>query len=224
MIGKASPRWTRRKEARPAELMQAALELFVEHGFAATRLDDVARKAGVSKGTLYLYFDSKDELFKAVVREGLVPALERGEQMLEAHRGSAAQLLGALMHGWWELVGNTPYGGIPKLMISECRNFPELAAFYHDEVISRGNRLIAAALERGMRSGEFRPLDLDFATRLVLAPLMLLVVWRHSFDFCGGSKLAPEAYIDAHLELVLNGLRRAPGTTLAANDAQGGRP
>jgi hypothetical protein len=75
-----------------------------------------------------------------------------------------------------------------------------------------------------MRSGEFRPLDLDFATRLVLAPLMLLVVWRHSFDFCGGSKLAPEAYIDAHLELVLNGLRRAPGTTLAANDAQGGRP
>jgi AcrR family transcriptional regulator len=225
MISKPSPRWTRRKEARPAELMQAALELFVEHGFAATRLDDVARKAGVSKGTLYLYFDSKDELFKAVVREGLVPALERGEQILEAHRGSAAELLGDLMHGWWELVGNTPYGGIPKLMISECRNFPELAAFYHDEVISRGNRLIAAALQRGMRSGEFRPLDLDYATRLVLAPLVLLVVWRHSFDFCGGSKLTPKAYIDAHLELVLNGLRGSPPhATPAANDAKGGRP
>jgi AcrR family transcriptional regulator len=225
MISKPSPRWTRRKEARPAELVQAALELFVEHGFAATRLDDVARKAGVSKGTLYLYFDSKDELFKAVVREGLVPALERGEQILEGHRGSAAELLGDLMHGWWELVGNTPYGGIPKLMISECRNFPELAAFYHDEVISRGNRLIAAALERGMRSGEFRPLDLDYATRLVLAPLVLLVVWRHSFDFCGGSKLAPKAYIDAHLELVLNGLRGSPPhATPAANDAKGGRP
>jgi AcrR family transcriptional regulator len=225
MIPKPAPRWTRRKEARPAELLQAALALFVEHGFAATRLDDVARKAGVSKGTLYLYFDSKDELFKAVVREGLVPALERGEQMLEAHHGSAAQLLRDLLHGWWTLVGDTPYGGIPKLMISECRNFPDLAAFYHDEVISRGNRLIAAALERGMRSGEFRPLDLDHATRLVLAPVVLLVVWRHSFDFCGGSKLAPEAYIDAHLELVLNGLRALPHDPApAANDQKGGRP
>jgi AcrR family transcriptional regulator len=206
-------------------LLQAALALFVEHGFAATRLDDVARRAGVSKGTLYLYFDSKDELFKAVVREGLVPALERGEQMLERHQGSAADLLRELMHGWWNLVGNTPYGGIPKLMISECRNFPELAAFYHDEVIRRGNRLIAAALERGMRSGEFRRLELDYATRLVLAPLVLLVVWRHSFDFCGGSQLAPEAYIDAHLDLVLNGLRTPPREPAeAANDPRGGRP
>jgi AcrR family transcriptional regulator len=176
----------------------------------------------VSKGTLYLYFDSKDELFKAVVREGLVPALERGEQMLEAHRGSGARLLRELMHGWWELVGNTPYGGIPKLMISECRNFPELAAFYHDEVIRRGNRLITAALERGMRSGEFRPIDLDYATRLLLAPLVLLVVWRHSFDFCGGSELAPEAYIEAHLDLVLNGLRADSAPThAAANDPKG---
>jgi AcrR family transcriptional regulator len=204
---KASPRWSRRKEARPAELLQAALALFVERGFAATRLEDVARRAGVSKGTLYLYFDSKDELFKAVVREGLVPALERGEQMLEQHEGSAAQLLRSLIIGWWELIGNTPYGGIPKLMISECRNFPELAAFYHDEVISRGNRLIAAALERGMHSGEFRRLDTEHLTRLVLAPLVLLVVWRHSFDFCSGSRLEPADYIDSHLDLLLDGLR-----------------
>ena len=224
MIQKAAPRWTRRKDARPTELVRAALALFVERGFAATRLEDVARKAGVSKGTLYLYFGSKDELFKTVVREGLVPALERGEEILAAHTGSAAELVRQLMLGWWELVGNTPYGGIPKLMISECRNFPELAAFYHDEVISRGNRLIAAALERGMRNGEFRLLDLDYATRLVLAPLVLLVVWRHSFDFCGGSKLAPEAYIDAHLDLVLNGLRHSSrDATSAANDGKGGR-
>ena len=80
---KPIPRWSRRKDARPAELTRAALELFVERGYAATRLEDVAKRAGVSKGTLYLYFDSKEELFKAVVREGLVPALERGERMVE---------------------------------------------------------------------------------------------------------------------------------------------
>jgi hypothetical protein len=144
----------------------------------------------------------------------LVPALERGEQMLEQHQGSAAQLLRSLIRGWWELIGNTPYGGIPKLMISECRNFPELAGFYHDEVISRGNRLIAAALGRGMQSGEFRRLDVEHLTRLVLAPLVLLAVWRYSFDFCGGSRLDPDRYIDSHLDLLLDGLctQRAAGT------------
>jgi AcrR family transcriptional regulator len=219
---KATPRWSRRKEARPAELLQAALALFVERGFAATRLDDVARRAGVSKGTLYLYFDSKEALFKAAVREGLVPALERGEQMLEQHRGSAADLLRGLIQGWWELIGNTAYGGIPKLMISECRNFPELAGFYHDEVISRGNRLIAAALERGMLSGEFRRMDTEHLTRLVLAPLVLLVVWRHSFDFCGGSRLDPDRYIDLHVQLLLDGLRALPPRdAAAANDLRG---
>jgi AcrR family transcriptional regulator len=219
---KATPRWSRRKEARPAELLQAALGLFVERGFAATRLDDVARRAGVSKGTLYLYFDSKEDLFKAAVREGLVPALERGEQMLEQHQGSAADLLRSLIRGWWELIGNTPYGGIPKLMISECRNFPDLASFYHDEVISRGNCLIAAALERGMQSGEFRRVDIEHLTRLVLAPLVLLVVWRHSFDFCSSSQLDPDRYIDSHLDLLLDGLRalRAPGRS-TVNDREG---
>src|SRR5262252_8704646 len=102
------PRWERRKDARPAELLAAALDLFVERGYAATRLDDVARRAGVSKGTVYLYFSSKEELFKAVVREGLVPLLERGEKMVAEHRGSIATLIDQLVRGWWEAVGHTP--------------------------------------------------------------------------------------------------------------------
>jgi AcrR family transcriptional regulator len=199
-------RWSRRKDARPAELTAAALELFVERGYAATRLEDVARRAGVSKGTLYLYFDSKEALFKAVVREGLVPALERGERMLEAHRGPAAALLRELMQGWWDLIGNTPFGGLPKLMFSECRNFPELGRFYYDEVISRGYRLIEEVVERGMRSGEFRRLEVDYATRLVIAPLVLLAIWRHSFDFCDSHRLDPQRYVDHHIQLLLNGL------------------
>jgi AcrR family transcriptional regulator len=214
-----SPRWTRRKDARPAELTAAALELFVERGYAATRLEDVARRAGVSKGTLYLYFDSKEDLFKTVVREGLVPVLERGERMVAEHRGDTAELIRELVRGWWETIGNTPFGGIPKLMLAECRNFPELGGFYLDEVISRGNRLLAQAARRGIDSGEFRRIDLDHLTRLLMAPVVLLAVWRHSFDFCGGHRLDPQAYIEHHLDLILNGL--VAQRSAAANDSRG---
>ena len=210
------PRWERRKEARPAELLAAALELFVARGYAATRLDDVAAKAGVSKGTVYLYFTSKEDLFKAVVREGLVPLLERGEAMVAQHRGSAAQLIRELVQGWWEGFGMTPYAGIPKLMISECRNFPDLGRFYVDEVISRGHKLVRAALSRGMDSGEFRRLDPDLTGRLVFAPLVLLVIYRYSFDFCGGQSLDPDAYIEQHLDLLLRGLEAPEGRRLRA--------
>ncbi len=199
-------RWTRRKEARPAELISAALDLFVERGFAATRLDDVASRAGVSKGTLYLYFPSKEDLFKAVVRGGIVPAIERAEKQFEDHRGGAGDLIRELLKGWWASVGNTRLGGIPKLMIAESGNFPELAQFYHDEVISRGHRLVAAAVQRGIDTGEFQPVDVDYAMRLVIAPLWLLTVWRFSFGQCDSQQLDPSAYLDLHLDLILRGL------------------
>ena len=204
-------RWTRRKEARPAELISAALDLFVERGFAATRLEDVAARAGVSKGTLYLYFPSKEDLFKAVVRGGIVPAIERAEKQFEDHRGGAGELIRELVKGWWTSVGNTRLGGIPKLMIAESGNFPELAQFYHDEVISRGHRLVAAAVQRGIDTGEFQPVDVDYAMRLVIAPLWLLTVWRFSFGQCDSQQLDPAAYLDLHLDLILRGLATVTG-------------
>jgi AcrR family transcriptional regulator len=205
-----SPRWTRRKDARPAELLASALELFTERGYAATRLDDVAKRAGVSKGTVYLYFSSKEELFKAVIREGLVPVLERGEKMVAEHRGATADLIRSLIYGWWESIGSTPYAGITKLMISECRNFPELGNFYVEEVITRGHKLVRKALQRGVDSGELRAVDCEYATRLVFAPLVLLVVWRYSFDFCGGGKLDADTYMEQHLDILLRGLLSSP--------------
>ncbi len=209
-------RWTRRKEARPAELISAALDLFVERGFSATRLEDVAARAGVSKGTLYLYFPSKEDLFKAVVRGGIVPAIERAEKRLEDHRGGAGELIRDLVMGWWVSVGNTRLGGIPKLMISESGNFPELAQFYYDEVISRGHRLMAAVVQRGIDSGEFIAVDVEYVMRLVIAPLWLLTVWRFSFDQCDSCKLDPVTYLDTHLELILRGLRKSPAAATAS--------
>ena len=205
-LSRQDRRWTRRKEARPAELMAAALDIFVERGYAATRLDEVAARAGVSKGTLYLYFSSKEELFKAVIRSGIVPLIERGERELSEHKGSSTELLRRIVLGWWSSVGDTKLGGIPKLMFSECRNFPEIGKFYYDEVISRGHRLVQTVLEQGMKTGELRAMDATYATRLMLAPMVYLLLWRHSFDICDNKNVDPEKYLEQHLDIVINGL------------------
>ena len=204
------PRWKRRKEARPAEIVAAALDVFVERGFAATRLEEVSRRAGVTKGTVYLYFDSKDALFKAVVRETIVPIFARGEQMVAQHRGSAAALFEELVRKWWELIGETNLSGIPKLMMAEAGNFPVLARFYYDEVISRGNRLMASVLERGIKSGEFRRLDVMLAVKLAMAPLVHAANWRHSFALCTPDGLDIAKYLDQHVDIFLRGIAKHP--------------
>lgn len=200
-------RWARRKDARPAELLAAALDIFVEKGYAATRLDDVAKRAGVSKGTLYLYYDGKESLFKAVIRGGLIPAIERGEKELDEHTGTMAELLEKIIFGWWESVGTSQLGGIPKLMFAEAKNFPDLADFYYKEVISRGYGLVQRVLTEGRARGEFVEVDPVYGTRLVLAPLVFLLLWRHSFSICEREPIDPVKYLGIHLGLVLNGLR-----------------
>lgn len=208
-------RWTRRKDARPAELLAAALDIFVEKGYAATRLDDVASRAGVSKGTLYLYYESKAELFKAVIRGGLVPAIERGERLVDEHSGTMAELLEKVIFGWWQEVGTSQLGGIPKLMFAEAKNFPDLAQFYYTEVISRGYRLVRRLLDEGIARGEFVSIDAEYGTRLVLAPLVFLLLWRHSFDVCDSQHLDPETYLSTHMHITLDGLRHRAGPAAA---------
>ena len=203
---KTEPRWERRKESRPAELMEAALDLFAEKGYVATRLDDVAQRAGVSKGTLYLYFDSKEDLFKAVVRQGLVPAIVEAEKLVERFEGSAAELFRQLVMGWWKVIGNPRLSAIPKIMISEARNFPEIADFYHEEVIQRGSGMFVRALERGVATGEFRDVDVRYATRVLSSPLVMLAVWKHSLGCCEREQADPQVFLETYLDLALRGL------------------
>jgi AcrR family transcriptional regulator len=198
----------RRKDARPSELTSAALDLFVEKGFSATRLDDVAARAGVSKGTLYLYFDSKEALFKAVIEEGIVPTLAAAEQRVAGYSGSAVDLLRHLLFGWWQEIGATRLAGVTKLIVSESRNFPEVAQYYHDKVIVRGRALLRYALQRGVESGEFRPLDVETAIDVIIAPLLMLVIWRFSLCFCG-RETDPAIYLETHFNLLVHGLSSA---------------
>lgn len=183
MNGTARPaRWRRRKEARPGEIVEAALACFAERGFAATRLDDIAARAGVTKGTLYLYFQSKDDLFKAVVREALIPNLERFEALAAATR-TPFVVLEQLIFAWETLITEKPAGALPKLVIAEAGNFPELARFYLDEVIDRGRKLVGSLLAQAVEQGEVRAdLDIESAVTCVIAPLVLSALWKHSLE------------------------------------------
>lgn len=205
-------RWTRRKDARPEEITAAALALFAERGYANTRLEDVAANAGISKGTLYLYFANKDELFKAVVREGLVQPLVEMREVIERFEGSSMDLLRMLFEGWWTRIGATPLSGIPKLMIAEARNFPELARFYVEEVVDPGQRTLERIIERGIERGEFRAVDPHDTARLITAPMLMLMLWKNSLSCCapGSRELDPVTLVRAHLDLVERGLARNP--------------
>ena len=204
----------RRKEARPGELLDAALDLFVEKGFAATRAEEVAARAGVSKGTLFLYFQSKEELFKAVVRENISGRFTEWNAEFEEFEGDSAAMLTYCMNAWWERVGATKASGITKLMMSEAKNFPDLAAFYQSEVIQPGQTLIRRILQRGMDRGEFRPLDLDYAVYSVVAPMIYLVLAKHSMNVCmrDDQLIDPEKYIASQLSTLLHGMCVSPTT------------
>ncbi len=203
----APPR-QRRKETRPQELLDAALALFVEKGFAATRSEEVARAAGVSKGTLYLYYPSKEELFKAVVRQKLSNLIAEGQEKVQNWTGPTSELLYALVHEWWERFGNTPAAGIHKVVLSEVRNFPELAEFYTHEVILPSDRLFTSVVERGIARGEFRPLPVHDVAHALIAPLIFMALHQHSFGACPvhGMDFDPEAMLHTQLDLILRGL------------------
>jgi TetR/AcrR family transcriptional regulator len=207
----------RRKDARPGELLAAALDLFVEKGFAATRAEEVAARAGVSKGTLFLYFQSKEELFKAVVRENISGRFSEWIEEYEGFEGSTSEMLAYCLNTWWDRVGATKASGITKLMMSEAKNFPDLAAFYQKEVIQPGQALIRRILERGIDSGEFREMDLDYAVYQVVAPMIYLLLARHSVSVClrDDFELDPKKYIEAQVQTLLHGMV-APGAALAA--------
>ncbi|MBP7204584.1 MAG: TetR/AcrR family transcriptional regulator [Propionivibrio sp.] len=209
-VGSAASLRRRRKDERPSELVAAVLDLFVERGFAATRLDDVAARAGVSKGTLYLYFESKEALFKAVIEEAIVPLLASAEDVIANDQGTSIDLLRRLLNGWWEQIGATRLAGVPKLIIAEARNFPAVAQYYHDAVIVRGRALLRTLLQRGIERGEFRPLDLETAIDVIYAPLMMLVVWRSSLCFCA-KETDPATYLKTHFDLLVQGLCQPKG-------------
>jgi AcrR family transcriptional regulator len=192
----AAPVRQRRKEARPQELLDAALELFVEKGFAATRSEEVAARAGVAKGTLYLYYPSKEDLLKAVVRENLSTLIAEGAAIAGEFSGSTQELLVLLIQTWWERVGNTP----------------DFGRFYTAEVIEPTQALFGRVLERGIATGELRPVNTFEAVHVLLFPMLMMCLHKHSLGACAGMRemLEPSSFIRTHVDVVVRGLQKRP--------------
>lgn len=206
------PSRQRRKEARPDELIDAALELFVEKGFSATRIEEIAHQAGVSKGTLYLYFPSKEELLKAVIRERVSSEISAGAAQVEQFKGSMSELLLQVMSQWWLRTLDGPVSGVFKVLITEVRAFPDIAEQWLHEVIEPGERLVGGILERGIASGEFRPVDVPTAVHSLILPMVMLCLHKHTLGACaqGHHDLDPHRFVTDHLELMLHGLVATP--------------
>jgi AcrR family transcriptional regulator len=209
--GSETPR-RRRKEARPAEIVDAALSLFVERGFAATRLDDVAERAGVSKGTVYLYFDSKEALLAEAVGRNIGPLLIEFSQATGDPEISASTLIERFVRRWWQVLSASPMQGVPKLMMSESGNFPDLARHFVVNFIARmQDGVLATVLRKGVASGEFAPMDIDYAVRVLIHGLVFMPIWMHSLGRVDERPFDPDRYLDCWLDLSLRALRAPNG-------------
>jgi AcrR family transcriptional regulator len=203
----ATKGWSRRKQARPGEILDAALKAFAEKGYAATRMEDIAARAGVTKGTIYLYFSGKEEVFKTLVREMVGRALANATQQLSSSCASARERLvrpltaiADFLHSDERIVA------LPKIIIAESGNFPELARFWRDEVIDKAIALIAGALKQGAATGEFRPLPAEDVAKLCVAPILLGAIWRTTFAPLDAEAFDFDAFLAVHIDVLLHGL------------------
>jgi AcrR family transcriptional regulator len=206
----APPRWQRRPEARPEEILDAAMSVFGECGFARTKIEDVARLAGVSKGTVYLYYDSKESLFREMVRAKVVACLAEGEALMRTHEGSARALLVDLIRHIYRRMREQEMMRIARVVQGELPHFPELARFYFDEVILRARRLVQQVLERGAASGEFRPGLNGFAARglsSLLVHTAQVQCFFHPFD---PQALTDEQAVEGLIDMYLHGVLAHP--------------
>ena len=199
-------RWTRRKQARPGEILDAALKVFAEKGFAAARMEDIARRAGVTKGTIYLYFPSKEDVFKQLVREAVGSTLTTVTADVATYEGSARFLLRMVLTAMGSILIDSDKVVLPKIVIAESANFPWLAEFYRFEVIERGLGLMSSLIQRGIDRGEFRPLPPEHVARLFVAPMLLSAIWRATFSHLDPVPYDHKALLATHLDVIFRGL------------------
>ncbi len=196
-VKSAPPKWRRCPEDRPEQIIQGALQVFGECGLANARLQDIAERAGVSKGTIYLYFPNKEELFREMIRQTAVAAIERAERA-ETHGTPTSQLL-AYMRGYWAFVRSPVFITIYRLVLAELHQFPDLAKFYAVEVVARAQRLLSGIIQKGINAGEFREIDPMVAARMLVALTVMNGIWRD--EHTGVPLLAHKSDEDVFKEL-----------------------
>lgn len=200
------PKWRRRKDARPSDIVAAALQTFSEKGFAGARIEEIAARAGVSKGTVYLYFKTKEDIFRAVVHQTVVPNFEAVEGSILALDLPFREIVRLLLPRFAQLVTALPVGAVVKMVVGESRNFPELAKVWHDDVVQKGVGMLSALIVRAQERGEVRPGDPRTHAFSIMGPMLMGVLWRETFTPVGGAEIDLEAVARQHAETVLGGL------------------
>jgi AcrR family transcriptional regulator len=211
------PKWRRRKEARPGEIIDAALEVFAEKGFAAAKLDDIARRAGISKGALYLYFETKEDIFGAVARAAVASHLEAIESTAEASDGPFAELAPMLLSRAAGMMSGGRVPAMARMVISESRNFPDLARIWHDDVVAGVIRRVAGIIARAQARGEVAPGDPRLHAFSLMGPMVMAMLFREVFGEVGTDPPDLQALAGQHARTALNGLLTSPAEADAAD-------
>ena len=207
MLDPGEPKFRRRKAARPGEIVDAAMAVFAERGFAAAKLDDIARRAGVSKGALYLYFETKEEIFRAVVDQAIAPNMQAIRVMIAAHPGPLADLLRLVGGRVAALIETLPVGGVIKMVIAEAGNFPELARVWHDDLVAHILGALSDAIAAGQARGEVRQGDPRIYALQIIAPMLVGLIWRETFVPVGAAPFDLPAVARQHIETKIEGLK-----------------
>ena len=204
----AAPKFQRRKDERPAEITEAALAAFAENGYAATRVDDVAKRAGVSKGLLYLYFKTKEELFKAVIRSFVAPKVQELSVIVDESELSAEEFIRGPFLSMIKTLPDSPIRVIIRLMFSEGHKHQDLVEYYWENVVRHALEMMKKLIGRGVTNGEFRSSAVDDMPQLLISPVIMSVFWKHVFD--KQAKLDTDLFIETHIEAMLNYLKVTP--------------
>jgi AcrR family transcriptional regulator len=209
MLPAGQPKFRRRKADRPDEIVAAALHIFAEKGFAATRLDDIAVRAGVSKGAIYLYFATKEDIFRAVVEHAVAPNLA-GLRALAPQAETFADIARFFSRNVVVRLADSPIGGVVKMVIAEARNFPELARIWHDRLVVPALGAMTMAIAAGQARGEIRPGDPRQYAISLISPLLVGVIWRETFAPIGAEPFDLPALAEQHVETLLRGMSLEP--------------
>jgi AcrR family transcriptional regulator len=209
-MSQTGPKWRRRKDDRPSEIISAAIDIFAEKGFAAAKLDDVAKRAGIAKGTLYRYFETKDDMFRAVVQQAIVGSLEETQTAAMAFQGSISQLVPMLLKRAANRMGDRRFPAIARMVMAESRTFPDLAAIWHDQLVSQMLGLVGDLIAKAQARGEVKSGDAKLYAFSILGPVVSAVLFhevfgRTSVDLPDIDRLAAQ-----HAETVLHGLLTPP--------------
>ena len=198
-------RYSRRKAARPGEIIAAALEEFHNQGFAKASLSRIAARAGVSRATLYLYFDDKDALFEAVAKAAMAPMIERLTTVGSAFAGTAPEIIEQTIRHFYSAIINTKNAALMKIIIAEGRAHPELVRRYHALISKGAQAALSAVIQRGIESGELRPGPVEQMPQVVVAPALMFMI--HQMVFSDLETLDQSQFIEAHIDVMLKGIQ-----------------